>query len=202
MCIRDRNITGLISGNGNITAGGGGNVSAGQKVVFTVVGTGTALKYQWQLNGVPIKGATKSVYTITKAVVANAGSYTVVLSNTLQILPASNSFTLNVLTKPTIITQPKAQPAIVGAASATLSVVATSNPLPGSFTWLFNGKSTLPVNAAVSLPNTNGNSVTSTLTLTTVTTADQGSYQVTVSNSQGSLKSGSAKLTVTSPPHS
>jgi hypothetical protein len=195
-------VSGLISGNGNITTGGGGNVTADKKVVFTVVGTGTALKYQWQFNGVNIKGATKSTYTIAKAAVANAGSYTVVLSNTLQTLPSSNAFTLVVLTKPTIITQPKAFPAIVGAPTATFSVVATGNPLPGNFTWLFNGKSTLPVNAAVAAPNTNGNSVTSTLTLTTVTIADQGTYQVTVSNSQGSLKSGSAKLTVTSPPHS
>ena len=41
------------------------------------------LKYQWRLNGADIAGATSNVYTMTNIQAASAGSYTVVVTNTL-----------------------------------------------------------------------------------------------------------------------
>ncbi len=57
-------------------------VPAGSNATFTVAATGTApLSYQWEFNGVDIAGATSATFTITNVTTANAGSYTVIVSN-------------------------------------------------------------------------------------------------------------------------
>jgi uncharacterized protein (TIGR02145 family) len=57
-------------------------VTAGQSVMFSVTATGTApLSYQWALGGTAISGATSSSYSISNVQVANAGTYTVTVSN-------------------------------------------------------------------------------------------------------------------------
>jgi hypothetical protein len=58
------------------------NVLANDTATFTVVAAGTApLSYQWQLNGAAIAGATGPTYTIAAVQQANAGTYTVTVSN-------------------------------------------------------------------------------------------------------------------------
>lgn len=59
-------------------------VVVGQGASFTVVagGTGT-LAFQWSINNVPILGATSSTLTIGSVQEADAGSYTVTVTNTL-----------------------------------------------------------------------------------------------------------------------
>lgn len=57
-------------------------VTAGTSVQFTVTATGSpAPSYQWNFNGAAIGGATGNSYTISSAAAANAGDYTVTLSN-------------------------------------------------------------------------------------------------------------------------
>jgi hypothetical protein len=57
-------------------------VIAGQSASFSVSASGTApLRYQWRRNGANIAGATASTYTLANAQPANAGQYTVVVSN-------------------------------------------------------------------------------------------------------------------------
>jgi len=57
-------------------------VIAGQNATFTVTATGTApLNYQWRFNGANLAGATASSYTRANVQVADAGAYTVVVSN-------------------------------------------------------------------------------------------------------------------------
>jgi glucose/arabinose dehydrogenase len=59
-------------------------LSAGQPATFSVTATGTApLKYQWQKNGVSISGATAATYSIASTTSSHAGSYRVVVSNTV-----------------------------------------------------------------------------------------------------------------------
>jgi subtilisin family serine protease len=54
----------------------------GESVTFTAIATGTnPFTYQWKFNGVPINGATDSVYTINSVTLQNAGNYTIVVSN-------------------------------------------------------------------------------------------------------------------------
>lgn len=60
----------------------GQTVTAGTTVTFSVVASGTApLFYQWRKDGVEISGATVAAYTIASVQSANAGSYSVVVSN-------------------------------------------------------------------------------------------------------------------------
>lgn len=56
-------------------------VAPGSSVVLSVGATSTALQYEWRLNNAPIPGATNSTYAIASAAAANAGSYTVRVSN-------------------------------------------------------------------------------------------------------------------------
>jgi uncharacterized repeat protein (TIGR03803 family) len=57
-------------------------VLTGTNATFTVAATGTApLSYQWKFAGVDIPGATSATFTITNVIAANAGIYTVVVSN-------------------------------------------------------------------------------------------------------------------------
>lgn len=57
-------------------------VTAGTTTQFTVVASGQpAPTYQWSFNGTAISGATSSTYSLTSAQSANAGDYTVTVSN-------------------------------------------------------------------------------------------------------------------------
>ena len=55
-------------------------VYPGGPATFTVAASGANLTYQWLLDGVAIPGATSATYTIPAAAVANAGSYSVSVS--------------------------------------------------------------------------------------------------------------------------
>lgn len=56
-------------------------VPAGQAATFSVVASGTALVYQWLFNGTNIAGATNATYTIPLVNAADAGAYSVIISN-------------------------------------------------------------------------------------------------------------------------
>lgn len=71
-------------------------VAAGHSASFSVIATGTApLTYQWRKNGVSIGGATSSIYSISSTVAGDAGSYSVVVSNSFGTV-TSNAATLTV----------------------------------------------------------------------------------------------------------
>jgi hypothetical protein len=57
------------------------SVAAGGSATFSVIASGTGLTYQWQFNGTAISGATSASYTVASAANSNAGSYSVVVSN-------------------------------------------------------------------------------------------------------------------------
>ncbi len=58
------------------------NVNQSSNATFSVVATGTpAPTYQWRFNSTDISGATDSTYTRSNAQPADAGSYSVVVSN-------------------------------------------------------------------------------------------------------------------------
>ncbi len=168
---------------------GNQTVTVGKSATFSVTATGTGLKYQWQLNGKNITGATSATYTIAKVALTNAGTYDVVVSNA-QGSKTSANITLTVQSPPTITTQPKAATAKAGT-MATFTVVASgpSNSGALSYQWTFNGKNI-----------TNGGQFSGatgvTLTITSVTKANAGPYLVNVKNNVGTTPSASVKLTV------
>jgi hypothetical protein len=59
-----------------------GTAQIGQTVTIGVTVDGTApFTYQWQKNGAPIQGATSASYVLPQVQLADAGSYTVKVSN-------------------------------------------------------------------------------------------------------------------------
>ena len=65
-------------------------VTAGASATFSVTAKGTApLKYQWRFNSGNITGATRSSYAIAKTSTANAGTYSVIVSNKAGMVTSS-----------------------------------------------------------------------------------------------------------------
>jgi uncharacterized protein YdaL len=68
------------------------SVRTGRSVSFTVLATGTApLHYQWRFKGVNIANATSATYTLTNVQAANAGAYSVVVSNPFGSATSANA---------------------------------------------------------------------------------------------------------------
>ena len=159
-------------------------VLAGGSASFTVGASGTApLSYQWRYNGTNLAGATTTALTLTNVQVAQAGTYTVQVTNASGSILSSNAV-LTVL-DPWIVSQPQNQSVAAGApASFTVSAVGTP---PLSYQWLKEG---LPL---ANTTNISG-ALTATLTLASVQIGDMGNYSVAVSNVNGQVVSSNATL--------
>ncbi|MFT3782202.1 MAG: discoidin domain-containing protein [Nibricoccus sp.] len=75
-------------------------VTEGNSATFSVAASGSGLSYQWKKNNVAISGATGSAFTISAAQLSDAGSYTVVVSNSAGSA-TSNTATFTVTPKVT-----------------------------------------------------------------------------------------------------
>jgi len=160
-------------------------VVQGSNATFTVVGTGVpAPAYQWRFAGTNIAGANGSSYTRSNAQTADAGSYSVVLTNVGGAV-TSAPVTLTVNVPPSISTPPSDVTTNTGGV-ATFSVTATGVPSP-SYQWLRQS-------AFI------GGANSSTYTIGNVQTNDAGQFQVIVANVAGAVTSAVATLTVTLPP--
>ena len=96
-----------VVGSVNITAQPQSqSVVAGGNVSFSITASGTApLRYQWRFNGANLSGATNTSLGLTGVQPANAGNYTVVVTNSagsatsavavLTVLPAAGTVTIN-----------------------------------------------------------------------------------------------------------
>jgi hypothetical protein len=158
-------------------------VNAGASATFTVVATGAPVPtYQWYKNGVAISGATNASYTDASALAADAGSYTVVVTNSVSSVTSSAAtLTVNSATAPAISTQPSSLTVITGA-SATFTVVASGNPAP-TYQWK---KGATNITGATN----------ASYTIAAAASTDAASYTVVVTNTAGSVTSSAATLTV------
>lgn len=87
----DLRTTGL-SGPSIVTQPTNQTVAAGANASFSVVANGsTPLSYQWKFNGTNLAGAMSSALTISNAQPANAGSYSVVITNAYGSITSSNA---------------------------------------------------------------------------------------------------------------
>ncbi len=153
----------------------------GSGVTLNVIATGSGpLGYQWRRNGTSVAGATSSILTIGTLTLGDAGNYDCVVSNGCGAT-TSSAAAVAVLDAPTITTGPSSVAQCEGT-SVTLSVDASSS-IALAYQWRKDG---LPIAGAAS----------DTLTLGSVTGADAGNYDVTVSNSCGSITSPTAAVTV------
>ncbi len=159
----------------------GATASIGSPVTFTVLAGGTApFTYQWRKDGTPIGGATGSSFNIASVQPADAGSYTVVVTNIVSFT-TSAAAVLAVNTPPTITVPPAPQAATFG--GAVTFTVGASGTAPFTYQW---SKDTNPIPGATS----------ATLALTNLQASDIGSYAVVVTNSFGSAPSTAAALTL------
>ena len=170
----------------------GRSVNAGSTVTFVADATGSpSPTYQWLKNGVPIPGATRSSLTLVEVTAADAGSFTVVATNSVgtatsaPAVLAVNAVAVGVA--PVITSQLRELTANPGNLTV-LTVLATGEPAP-TYQWRRN---------FVALPGETGPQ----LVLPAVSPADAGTYEVRVSNAAGSLTSATAILTVNSAPAS
>ena len=162
-------------------------VNVGQMATFSAIASGTApLTYQWQKNGTAINGATSASYT-TPATTANdnGAAFGLMITNPAGNM-SSNTAILTVQVPPSITTQPANQIVNIGQ-MATFSVVA-SGTAPLTYQWQENG-------------STISGATSASYTTPATTAADNAStFRVVVSNAAGNTPSGTATLTVQSPP--
>lgn len=158
---------------------------AGATAVFAVSASGTApFTYQWFNGATAVPGATTATLTMPNVSDANAGNYSVVISNSLGSA-TSSVVALSVLDPPVISLQPVDQNVIAGA-DASFHVAVSGTP-PFTIQW-FDGGTAI---ATGTKP---------TLNLVNVSAAEEGNYSVVIGNSAGSVTSSVAALSVISPP--
>ena len=169
----------------------------GATVAFSASAGGQSpLSYRWLFNGtnlaagVNVSGATSNILTLASITSANAGNYSVIVTNSHGSATSSVA-TLTVVSPPVFGIQPTNQTVAAGGNAVFSATVSGAPPL--AYRWRQNG--TNLVNGG----NISG-ATTNALTLTAVTTANAGNYTLVVTNVYGSATSGVATLTVTQPP--
>lgn len=159
--------------------------TSGNTVIFTTTAMGNApLSYQWFRNGVTRSGAITPTLTINNVQPADAGTYTVQVSNAAGTISSLDA-TLAVNVPPAITTQPVSHVVLVGD-EAFLTVVA-AGPAPLTYQWFRHG---------VPLAGATG----STFSFSGAQITDSGKYKVVVTNPFGSVTSAAATLTVVERP--
>jgi len=160
-------------------------VVAGTPISFSVAAMGNPpFSYQWRLNGSNIAGATLTSYGLAGAQPADAGGYSVLVTNAFGAAASSNA-TLTVLVVPSIVTPPTNQTVNAGTDVSFSVVAAGSAPL--GYQWVFNASKPL------------AGATDDTLLLTNVQPVQGGSYTVVITNAAGSITSAVASLTVLVP---
>ena len=143
---------------------------------------GYPLYFQWFFNGGLIPGANESLFHITNAQPAHAGTYSVSVHNSFFTV-TSSSATLTVRVPPSVVTPPQSQTAELDAGVG-LDVSANGDP-PLVYQWFFNATNNLGVTGT-----------NSHLELGNVQFSQSGAYSVVVTNSSGAATSPPALLNV------
>jgi Concanavalin A-like lectin/glucanases superfamily/Immunoglobulin I-set domain/Immunoglobulin domain len=166
-------------------------VLAGSNATFAVSATGFGvLHYQWQLNGLPVAGATTSMLTLNGVQIYQASSYNVVVSNTLGVATSAVA-TLTVWLPPAITSQPAIQTVMAGTDVSFSATAAGTSPL--YYQWQRDGVSLTDGGRVSGASN-------ATLTISGVQGSDAGNYSLVVTNAYGTATSANALLTVLYPP--
>ncbi|MRR22997.1 phage tail protein, partial [bacterium] len=153
---------------------------SGSSVSFTVAATGDGLTYQWRRGSTPltdggaISGANSPSLTINPVLTSDAANdYNVIITGIAPCDPVTSSNAALIVNESVVInSQPEASQTVCSGATVTFNVAASGTGL--SYQWR---------RGIVNL--TNGGNVTGatspTLTLTGVSSADEGTYTVVVS---------------------
>lgn len=152
-------------------------------MTLSVSVNGTApFTYQWRKGGTAIAGATSSTWTFAPIRAADAGTYTVVVTNAVaSVTSGPVVLAVNAATAPTFYSQPSPVSVYLGDTINLYASVSGSSPM--TFVWK-KGATTVAT------------TTTSYYSKTSATAADAGSYTVTVTNIAGSITSNAFTLTV------
>ncbi|MGA3008461.1 MAG: choice-of-anchor tandem repeat GloVer-containing protein, partial [Opitutaceae bacterium] len=135
-------------------------VVAGSTVTFTVAATGTGtLNYQWKLNNATLSGATNPALVLTNVNASNAGSYTVVVSNSSgSVTSAAATLTVTVplapsapVFSPPAGTYATAQTVCIASTGATSIYYTTDGSIPTTTSALYANTGPIAVSANMTL---------------------------------------------------
>jgi len=161
-------------------------VYAGQNATLTAyVGGAPPVTLQWYTNGVPLADQTNLTLTLTNLTVSNSSSnYYVIVNSPGGSIQSGYGAVTVIPDMPTIVQDVQPQQVFIYQ-TVQFSAVAGGEP-PLSYQWEFNSA---PIAGATN----------STLTLSGVTAANAGNYQLIVSNNAGMTNSSIASLSVQIP---
>ncbi|HRE80570.1 MAG TPA: immunoglobulin domain-containing protein, partial [Opitutaceae bacterium] len=175
-----------------VTAPVSQTVALGTDVTLSVTVNGSApFSYQWRKDGNPLPFATSNPLTLTSVQAADAGAYSVVVSNVAGAITSPDA-TISLLSSPPVVTAPtllsqlSSQTVVLGTA-VSFSMSASDGNGSLTYQWYKDG---------IAIPG----STQSSLNFSSVQNSDTGTYFVVVSNQAGSATSNSAALTVNSLP--
>jgi hypothetical protein len=147
-------------------------------VGFSVAASGTApLTYEWRKNGVLIPGATTASHVMNNLQAGDAGTYEVKVSNAFGSV-TSGGVTLTLTPAVWFLAQPEARTAFSGM-DVTFTAAAAGHAATPTYQWRKDG-AVLP------------GATTASLTLTAVTPAAAGVYDVVATTSRGTATSATA----------
>lgn len=161
------------------------NVTLGVTATAPGINNGFPLSYQWQLNGTNIAGANSTSYTFTATATA-FGTYSVTVSNAAGSTNAAWQVTVVYPGSLVISLQPTNQYQIAGGSVSFVSDAVSSNSVV-LYQWQFD---------STNIPG----ATNAMLTLTNVQAAQQGSYDVAVSDGVNNLTSSNAYFGLVTPP--
>ncbi|MGJ8639324.1 MAG: chondroitinase-B domain-containing protein [Opitutaceae bacterium] len=148
----------------------------------TVEGKGT-LSYQWEKDGDPIPSATSDSYSIANAQTADAGDYSVVITNVYGSATSVDATLTVAPPYPVITTQPVSVLTSIG--GTVQFSVAADGVAPFTYQWRKDGDP---------IPTTDSD----TLNLTNIQAADAAEYSVYITNAFGNTTSLDATLSISS----
>ena len=158
------------------------SLQVGQPFELTVgVDASPAPTFQWQKDGQPIPNATQSSFSIPQVGVSDAGSYTVVVTNSSGSLTSDPAVLAILGDGPEVLADPVSQVTLTGGGASFIVSVA-GDPTP-EIQWLKDG---LPITGATG----------PILNLSGIGPSDAGSYAAEVSNALGTVVSAAAVLSI------
>jgi len=172
-------------------------VVSGSTATFSAAGAGSGpLSYQWRKGSAPlsnggnISGALTTALTISSVSAGDVGSYSIVAINDIGTATSSDATLTLAAADPAVAVNP--QDVTVNFGSSAVFSVTPSGTSPFTYQWLKNG-------GPMSDTGNIAGSASRNLTVNFAACSDVASYSVIVSNSLGTVTSGSAVLSVNDP---
>ena len=175
------------------------SVVVSSNAIFNPTLSGTLpMTFQWYFNNAPmaddgrIVGSTNSTLTIANVQMNDGGNYQLVASNAIGVATSSVAVLTPIILPPVFIQPPALIMSLPAGSNANFFAVVDGTP-PFSYQWSFNGAPLADDGVHIA------GSMTSSLNISNLTTADAGNYTLTVTNLSGSI-SASETLIVLTPP--